>query len=375
MDSFLNPNSGVLSGHKPMLRVPEVEYFDSIEDLYKYGSKQGAIGAYKPVKILPSKRINTNAKMPIVFNAGDIVSIKSINPKASYTADDAVTGILNSGDIYYTIDESGVARKVSIDAYYEEQIAGLIVPANGSSGSVNLSYTDACGDNGIILSDGSKAAVGSAPYANAANIPAGIVDSAVYSDMAHRWLNYDFEQRAIGITRGGILMLPYIGLYSSTGSDITAATTAIQAAIDKKHQYALFTGANANALNALLVSGSYLKPNAYGKFVPWVSGTDDNNLIFGEVLSTANRYPYAYNDIKDTFPGNMIEGTDTGGLSKRMYDLVSTVAAIGAVKPTDYSTSKVYTASLIGTPKATATTGLTIVFGRIEVAFGTAVKS
>lgn len=374
MDSFFNPNSGPMSGHKPMKRISEVEYLDSIEDLYKFGSKQGGIGGYKPVKILPSKRINTDAKWPIVFNAGDIVSIKNLKKPSAYTSADTAAGILASGDIYYTIDAGGTARKISIDAYYEQQIAGLLVPANGSNGSVNLPYKNECGENGIILANGTPAAAGG-NYANGVNIPIGLVDGAVYADLAHRWLNYDFEQKAVGITRGGVLALPYISVFGSNSGDVTTVVAAIRSKIDDIHQYLLLTGANQSTVEGYLSAGTYLKPNAYGKFTRWVSGTDDQSLKFGEVINTLDRIPYAYNDIKDTFPGLMIEGTDTAGISKRMYHLISSVMSHASIKPTAWTASKVNLVNLIGTPLETQTAGVSIVFGQAEVAFGTAMKS
>ena len=197
-DLFINPVNGDFSGKQPMKRITRNEFLYSIEDIYRYGMhKDNAIGAFYPVRCLPSRSIESDSEWPIVLAAGDIVSALPIKDANAYSSGEAATGILTDGDVYVSMGIDEVALKQNINQMYPEYVSGLLVPANGGSAQ-SISYTDNDGLYGILTASG-EVADSEDTYTSPANAPLGIVNHQVWADMRMRYLNYDRKQQGITV--------------------------------------------------------------------------------------------------------------------------------------------------------------------------------
>ena len=363
-DLYYNPTGEAFSGKQPMKTVEKLSYLNSIEDCYRYSSNQRVIGTYYPVRPLPAMDLDKDAEWPIAMPAGTIVSIVPLKDAQGYTVDDAVTGIRIGGDIYVSLGIDGVALEKNINVVYPKETAGLITVCNGSGGSVNDPYSDASGEWGLLTASGEIATTG-VNYARPANIPIGIVNSRVYSDLRMRYLNYEVGQDPQGIALGGILTLPYVGIYGS--GDRAAVLAAIKGVVDSKHQYVHGENATGSTVEAYFGVDARLQPDANGKFT---NHSGAANLEFARVLEKRNRVPYDLDEVIDSFPGSGMQGMDTGGLSARYYDFSKKILALTAVKGAAYAAVKDNLKKTLYEPLVTDTANVTIIMGQVDIAFG-----
>ena len=365
-DLFYNPTGSNFTGALPMKKVEKLSYLDSIEDLYRYNGDV-SVGVYYPVRVLPSVSIDLDAEWPVVMPAGTIVAVLPLKDARAYTADDTTTGILQSGQVYVSLSEiTGSGLEKDINFLYPKEVAGLIVPANGGS-AVNDAYTDDCGTYGILTMSGAAAASG-VYFTRAANSPIGLVNHSVYADMRYRYLNYDARQGSSGkaISLDGVITIPYILIYG--GGALNTVQAAVRAAVDAKHQYAWFTGTSSTLALAKVKSGAFLMPDGYGKFTDF-SGSDETQR-FAKILETRSRVPWNLDELIDSIPGSGMKGTDTGGLTARLYHFIQSILKKTAVKGTTYAASKSNVKKVMYEALTTDTASVTIVIGMMDVAFG-----
>ena len=69
-----------------------------------------------------------------------------------------------------------------------------------------------------------------------------------------------------------------------------------------------------------------------------------------------------------------MKGTDTGGLSARLYDFITKIMASATIKPTAWTASNDNKKTLLYEGLATLNASVTIKFGQVDVAFGTGMK-
>ncbi|HQO03300.1 MAG TPA: hypothetical protein PLI62_13630, partial [Spirochaetota bacterium] len=293
-DLMYNPTNGSLFNKRGMKSIEKLKFLDSLEDIYRYTGPD-ALAVFYPSRVLPSVYIDTDAEWPIVMPPGLIVSSKNIKDAQAYASGETETGILTSGEVYVTIDMEGTAQKMSINYLYPNEIAGILVPANGGDASA-LSYSDNDGEYGIVLANGAAADADADDLSISANVPIGIVNGRVYADLRERYQGYD-KSHAVSVQRGGVLTLPYVLIY---GAGVTATVlAAVRSAVNAKHQYVWFSGSDADTVEGYLENGTLLKSDLYGRFTRWDSSSDDQNQIFGEVVGLRNRVPYALDEIID----------------------------------------------------------------------------
>jgi len=365
-DLFYNPTGSDFTGKLPMKTVSKLAYLDSIEDLYRYNGEV-SVGAYYPVRVLPSVSIDLDAEWPVVMPAGTIVSVVPIKDALGYTADDNESGIRQSGTVYVSISAiDSTALEKNINFLYTKEVAGLLVPANGGT-QTNDAYTDDCGTYGILTMSGTVAEAGDT-FTRAANYPIGIVNNSVYADMRYRYLNYDARQgsNSQAVALDGVITIPYITIYGAGVTDTVLA--AVRTAVDAKHQYAWFTGADADTVNAYIKPGCFLMPDIKGKFTNYDSV--DEHQKFAKIIETKHRVPWALDELIDSIPNSGMKGTDTGGLKARMYHFIKQILTQTAVKGATYAAVKANQKSILHTAVLTDTANVTIAIGMMDVAFG-----
>ena len=369
-DLFYNPTGHSFTGKQPMKSVEKLSYLNSIEDLYRYNGAE-SIGAYYPVRTLPSIDIDMDAEWPIVMPAGCIVSVLNIADTNAYDVDHDAAGIRATGLQYVSIGVDDVALEKSINYMYPKDIAGLIVPCNGGV-ETDDSYTANCGTYGILTLSGEVAEVASDVFTRTANVPVGIVNHRVFADMRLRYLNYDARQgsNADTIALGGVISIPAIAIF---GAGVTATVlAAVRTAVNAKHQYLWVTGASKAACDALVYNGSQVISDPYGRFTNAAAAdASDRVQIFGRVVETRTRVPWAMDEIIDSVPGSGMKGTDTGGFTARLYNFITSILASTAVKGLAYSKVKANVKASMYTNILTDTATVSVRFGAVDIAFGT----
>lgn len=367
-DLTFNPAGGA-TGKVPMKSVPSLNVGKKIEDITRYSSKR-SYSAYYPVKVLPSLSIESDKDVPVVFPAGTIVSVMSIKDAAAYTVDDNVSGIRQNGEIYTTLLADGTKVKRGINSVYNASVSGLMVPANGNATEAYV-YSDAMGTAGILDAAGNAVTASTAAYSNVANKPFGYVASQVYGDLRGRWLNYEYGDTAYSIEKDGVITVPYIIVTGSTNdaAGVTARLAALKAATANstaQHQFYSGMGYNAAAVAPMTEIGAPIRPWNRGKITYWVSGTDLEAQRCGNVIGTRNRGTTGLDEIIESFPGSSVAGTDTAGLSARMFDFL--LNAYKVLYPTGNTMDKAAIKELLA-PAGVTVGGVTYQFGQVDIEF------
>lgn len=373
IDNMFNPNGQPFSTSKPLKRMSNLEFLDSIEEIQRYKNVR-SYSSYYPVKILPGVRQDKDKDCPVVIPAGTIVSVLDIKTKGEYGSADADTGINVDGEVAVTVSEiDGSVQSLGVDSFYRsENVRGLIVPANGGN-DVDDSYSDEDGENGVLLANGSVADSSSDDYVRSANVPFGIVPQTVYADLRQRYLNYEVKTQGQAIHMDGFLNLPFIQVWGADGGPRTAVIDAIRSAVDDRHQYLIAVGLN--KAGATLSQKDDLMPNEYGKFTVFDGGDDKQK--FGKFMGIDNRLALnGLNGDIDSFPGSGVQGTDTAGLSRRMYHFIYSILSKSAVMTDSaYAKNKANIVKLLSEDlESTANAGIFIRVNLSNVIFGGAAE-
>lgn len=372
----LDPTNGSFSNQLPLKSVEKLAYLFSIEECYRYRTPE-ALGTYYPIRVAPSMSIDLDAEWPIIMPAGTIVSVRNIELAEQYnSAADTESGIGLSGLINVSVSEvdSSILTQ-SVDSVYDKEIAGLITICNGGT-ETSDSYSDNDGTYGIIDASGIVASATSAAYTRTANAPVGVVNSRIPADLRLRYLNYDaLNETTMGnhIQLGGVLTLPYVVIYSTTEDDRNTVLTAIRGAVNSLHSF-VWTSVNTAAVataKASVASLSMLKSDEYGKFTSYVAASHDANQYFAKILESRNRQPYNLDPVIDSFPGSGMKGTDTGGLSARLFHFVKNIIIASGIKAGATTGSITNVRDALSDGYTTATGSVCLLFGQVDVAFGT----
>lgn len=374
MDTKFDPVGGAFTGVLPMKEIEKLSYLNSIEDCYRYKADE-ALGAYYPIRIVPSMEIDMDAEWPIVMPAGTIVSVVSLKDAVQYASDDSVTGILTSGELAVSVSAvDGSVLKKSINYMYDKEVSGFLTICNGGTETTD-DYSDDDGTYGILDADGAVVTSSTTAYTRPANRPVGIVNSRIPSDLRLRWLNYDALNSVTmsnHISLGGVLTIPYVIVY---GSGVRATVlTAIKGAVDAKHQYMWINSAQTTAANAdaVLIDGYELQSDTKGKFTTYTRSADNDtdHQYFGKVLERRNRVPYNMDEIIDSFPGSGMKGMDTGGLSARLFHFVKSIITATNIKVTGTTGTIAQVKDALYNGYTSDTANVALLFGQVDVAFG-----
>lgn len=360
-----NPQGAAFHNKLPMKQISRLNQLDSIEDIHRYRIEY-TLGTYYPVRCTPSISIDIDSEIPIVMSAGDIVAIKEIKPKYAYSSADNECGILQSGDVAVSLNVATAAvMKKDIDFLYPRDMSGFIVKANGGYQATDT-YSANDVTYGVLTVSGSVPTAGVTTYIRSANKPAGIMGSKVKADFKHRYLNYDTKTSGYSIIPAGVLTLPVITI-SGSGGTLATVIANVKAAVDAKHQYILLSGTSDTDATILGYSaaGTKLMSSLNGKFIKY--DNSDADQVFGKILEKRVRIPYDMSVYDESFPGSQIKGTDTAGLSKRLYDFMydSLVAAGQTGSALAKETLKTYFYSTL-----TVGTNVRVTFSNVDVVFG-----
>jgi hypothetical protein len=332
--------------------------------------------AFYPYRYLPIWMLDTTLDDGVVIPKGTIVSVLSSKTAERLGSQDYLGfgEIIDASSIYIGVDYTGGVIQANIDTSfwgYTDAVAGLLIPANGgvdASGGVTDLDSYSTLDTGRTINPASAAYVAlttgttPVPYTRRANWPVGVVSGDVYQDIRGAHLNYQVWN-IWGIKMRGYIEVPFVDLFAADvngqNKDDTFATVLDSAsiagtilpdapwyvAVARKHAFLYNPSDSAN----LLVPGSLLKSDIYGKFVPEyvvpsaisagsVYGAEGVNFAralgdvtlaapvtaqtVGKLVITDSRFPKDMLETVTTYPASNMPGTDTGGLPAILYNFV-----------------------------------------------------
>jgi hypothetical protein len=313
------------------------------------------MGVYK---FLPVAFQDVNTEDWVVIPKGRIVS--SIGPFESATtisglvhpASSGSIPIANSGD-YMGTGTGGLIRASIDNSYfgYDEHICGLMVPANGGSGTFNYFYSaDDVTANTRIASGGRASASGA--YAQAANIPIGVAFSDVYQDIRGEYLNYRMHPDGQHFLTDWYVEVPFVD-YRSTGaanaynpspSNSNNPNYGMWRIINKQFTYLSF-----DSTSDTVHPGAFVCPDGIGNYkmqgAPTFTVAGNSGTVtmvggaynyaktaqtVGKLIALDTRMPKDMLEDVLTYPRSGMPGSQTAGMIKNLFDFAYYVLATGS---------------------------------------------
>lgn len=343
---------------------------------------------FMPFKYLPVMMVDPSTDDGYVLNKGSIVSL--ITAKTAAGQRKGFGEPSESASIYIAIDNTGtgVITADIDDSFfgYSNHIAGLLVLANGgqdvdpeatgATATISIDQYTSYDTGRTMKYTGTAVNIGvgeanqSVGYTRVANYPIGIVTADVYQDIRGKNLNYDQPtMHTVGIMCRGLIEIPFLDMYAAanSGYDDTnlptallsgsaGADTAIAGTLQpnatwyttvvRKHAFLYNPETDAN----LLISGSLLKSDRHGRFVPeWAALTSMGTFnaawspvqawsdvtavdqpfqtaqTVGKLLVTDSRWPKDLQQWVATYPGSEMPGSETAGLPSMIWNFAKDV--------------------------------------------------
>lgn len=304
-------------------------------------------------KYLPVTFQDVNTQDWVVIPKGRIVSSLSML-SATPSGIPAPQGsgyiaIGNSGD--YMGTGTGSAITVSVDNSffgYEEHINGLLVPANGGSGTVNLWYSADDVTAGTKVAGTHAAAAASGAFVLSANMPIGVAMTDMYQDIRGKYLNYRMHPDGYNILTDWYVEVPFVNKVSgSDGQNFALPTNNNNVSygrwrdLNKRFTYLSFDSSATTSYSA--APGAYVCPDILGNYTlqslpsytvsgvtPWqTTQMPMTSQTVGKLLALDSRFPK--DDLEDvlTYPRSGMPGSQTGGMTKNLFDFVYYTLLIG----------------------------------------------
>lgn len=294
-------------------------------------------------KYLPVSFMDVNTEDWVVIPKGRIVSaltgMDSTVSSGLFPINSGYLTIANSGD--YMGTGTGGAIRASIDSSffgYDEHICGLLVPANGGSGTINMWYT---GDDVTAgtKTPGGVAAAASGLFTLPANIPIGVAFNDIYQDIRGKYLNYRMHEDGQHILCDWYVEVPFVD-YRSTGDATGFALPSTNPLwgkyrdLNKQFTYLSFdsTATTQYAVRA----GAFVCADQIGNYriqplptytvsgvTPWVTTqAPKNSQTIGKLIALDSRFPKDSLEDVLTYPRSGMPGSQTGGMIKNLFDFV-----------------------------------------------------
>lgn len=296
-------------------------------------------------KYLPVMNQDINTEDFVVIPKGRIVSaltgFDSTYASGLIPQNSGYLTISNSGD--YMGTGTGAAITATMDKSffgYDEHICGLLVPANGGSGTVNIWYSSDDVTAGTKTISGTVAAA-SGHLALPSNIPIGVAFSDIYQDIRGKYLNYRMHEDGQHILCDWYVEVPFVD-YRSTGDAASFALPTNNSnvswgrwrPVNKRFSYLSFDSSSTTATQAQ--AGALIAPDICGNYVlqarpTWtVSGVNPwtpQNMCrtpqtVGKLIALDSRFPKDSLEDVLTYPRSGMPGSQTAGMIKNLFDFV-----------------------------------------------------
>lgn len=304
-----------------------------------------------PYKYLPVQFQDVNTEDWVVIPKGRIIS--ALNGYNSTQASGLIpqnSGFLyvgNSGD--YMGTGTGTIFTSSIDNSffgYNDHICGVLVPANGGSGVVNMYYSSDDVTAGTYTVAGALATA-SGSIALPANIPIGVAFSDIYQDIHGKYLSYRMHEDGYHFLTDWYVEVPFVNK-ASTGDASNFALPTNNTVnsfgrwrdLNKQFTYLSF---DSTATTYSVGAGSFVCPDINGNYTlqalpsytvsgvtPWVVGQIPKTAqTVGKLVALDSRFPKDSLEDVLTYPRSGMPGSQTGGMIKNLFDFVYYTLLIG----------------------------------------------
>lgn len=313
-------------------------------------------------KYLPVAFQDVNTEDWVVIPKGRIVSAigafdSSPGSGIAHPINSGNITIGNSGD--YMGTGTGAVIDVSIDKSifgYEEHICGLLVPANGGSGTVNMYYSADDVTAGTKILTGTAAAASGA-FALPANIPIGVAMTDMYQDIRGKYLNYRMHPDGYNILTDWYVEVPFVD-YKGGGDaedfslpvNNSVNTFGRWRALNKQFTYLSFDSVSGVAS---VTAGALVCPDILGNYALQAAPTFTSTLVgnsgtistvfantgshlrvqtaqtVGKLIALDTRFPKDSLEDVLTYPRSGMPGSQTAGMIKNLFDFVYYTLLIG----------------------------------------------
>lgn len=257
-------------------------------------------------KYLPVAFQDVNTEDWVVIPKGRIVSaLTGVDTTYASGLIPQNSGWLNvgtSGDYMGTGTGANIQVKMDTSSFgYDEHICGLLVPANGGSGTVNMYYSadDVTAGTKTNVVAGT-AATASGAFVMSANIPIGVAFSDIYQDIRGKYLNYRMHEDGYHVLTDWYVEVPFVNKRSTGDASNFAIPTNNSVntfgqwrALNKQFTYLSF---DSTATTYSSSAGSFVVPDILGNYTlqalpsytvsgvtPWVVGqipkTDRKSVV------------------------------------------------------------------------------------------------
>jgi hypothetical protein len=266
----------------------------------------------------------------------------------------------SSGD--YMGTGTGGAIRVGIDTSifgYEDHICGLMVPANGGSGTFNYFYSTDDVTANTWTRAGARATASGA-YASLANIPIGVAFHDIYQDIRGEYLNYRMHPDGQHFLTDWYVEVPFVD-YRSTGAanaynpsptNGSVASYGTWRTINKQFTYLAF-----DSTSDVVHPGVFVCSDGIGNYkiqgAPTITTASGSHLIgtitfggagtgssaygypktaqtVGKLIALDTRMPKDMLEDVLTYPRSGMPGSQTAGMIKNLFDFAYYTLYLGS---------------------------------------------
>jgi hypothetical protein len=303
-------------------------------------------------KYLPVQFQDVNTEDWVVIPKGRIVSSytgSESNASGLIPQNSGWINIGNSGDYMGTGTGANIQVNVNTSFFgYDEHICGLLIPANGGSGTVNMYYSAddvTAGTKTNVLAG--TAATASGAVAFAANMPIGVAFNDIYQDINGKYLNYRMHEDGYHILTDWYVEVPFVDNRSTGDASGFALPTNANVNtfgrwrnLNKQFTYLSF---DSTSTSYSAKPGAFVCPDILGNYTlqsgtttALLTGTNANvsgtltpvtQVIktcqtVGKLLALDSRFPKDSLEEVLTYPRSGMPGSQTGGIIKNLFDFV-----------------------------------------------------
>jgi hypothetical protein len=298
-------------------------YLDGLETVIEQNWME--YGAYRPHRYLPALSISLNDQEGYVMPHGTILA--SVNLKDGYGQWESQAGIDTTGFQNMGIGFSGTLKNSIQGIYgYDRTLDGIVQPCNGTNAAITDYVSSGDVDIKRMLSTGVIAKTADINVTGAVTRPAnqrplGVIVHQVMRETSGTNMSYALSTAAYSVCRYGVLNIPYVlkdSLRINAPSKQPGSGDAGYTAVYWRHQFLLVT------TPTLLGPEEVVRVDGNGKLILTTDSTTYPRQ-FGKIISWTNETFPALNAFVDGFPDLNVPGTNTGGLSRRLFDFVKRI--------------------------------------------------
>lgn len=273
---------------------------------------------------MPALSVSLNDQEGYVFPHGTVVS--AVNLKTGAGAYNSSAGIDSTGYQAMGVGFSGTLKNSVQGVYgYDRTLDGIIEPCNGTNAAINDFITQNDVDIKRLKSNGAVASAADvestvALTRSANQDPIGVIVHQVMRETRGSNMSYQLSSQAYSVSKYGVLNIPYVIASASriNTTDKQPGGDVGYRSVYKRHQFLTVFD------SSLMAPEATVRVDGNGKLV-LTSNTTQFPKKFGKIISWTNDLFPELNAFVDGFPDLNVPGTNTGGLTRRLFDFIKLI--------------------------------------------------